>query len=77
MSEVTLKELASAASRWIDRVEAGERVILMLRGRPAAVIMSMAEVEDFVLAEDPELAGLRAQARRDHDGGRSVALDEL
>lgn len=48
----------------------------MGRGRPVAVIMSMADIEDFVLAEDREFVGLRAQARLDY-GGRSEALDAL
>lgn len=77
MNEIGIKELKNTASRVIDDVEGGERVIVTKRGRPAAVIMSIEDAEDFVLAHADEFVRMRAQARRDYDAGKSVPLAEL
>jgi len=77
MNEIGIKELKNTASRVIDDVEGGERVIVTKRGRPAAVIMSIEDAEDFVLAHADEFVRMRAQARRDHAAGKSVALADL
>lgn len=77
MSEIGIKELKNTASRVIDEVEAGERVIVTRRGRPAAVIMSMDDGEDFVLAHAEEFVRMRLSGRRAHKQGKSVSIDEL
>ena len=77
MGEIGIKELKNTASRVIDEVEAGERVIVTKRGRPAAVIMSIEDAEDFVLAHAEEFVGMRLSGRRAHRAGRSVPLDEV
>ena len=77
MNEIGIKELKNTASRVIDEVEGGERVIVTKRGRPAAVILSLEDAEDFVLAHADEFVRMRAAARRDLDNGRSVALSDL
>lgn len=77
MSEIGLKELKNTASRVIESVEGGERVIVTKRGRPAAVIMSIEDAEDFVLAFAEEFVEMRMAARKAHRSGRSVGLDEL
>lgn len=77
MREITVKELASAASRLLDEVEAGERVIVTRGGRPTAVIVSMEDAEDFILAHADEFVRMRAQARHDYDAGKSLAIDNL
>ena len=50
MHEIGIKELKNTASRVIEEVEAGERVVVTKRGRPTALILSMEDAEDFVLA---------------------------
>lgn len=77
MGEIGIKQLKNTASRVIDDVEAGERMIVTRRGRPAAVIMSMEDAEDFVLAHAEEFVEMRLAGRRAHRAGRSVSLDEL
>ena len=64
MHEIGVKELKNTASRVLEEVEAGERVIVTKRGRPAAVIMSMEDAEDFVLGHAKEFAEMRIRARR-------------
>lgn len=77
MPEIGVKELKNTASRVIESVEEGERVIVTKRGRPTAVIMSIDDAEDFVLAHAEEFVEMRLAGRRDHEQDRSLPLDEL
>ncbi len=77
MHEIGIKELKNTASRVIEEVEAGERIVVTKRGRPAAVIMSMEDAEDFILAHAKEFVEMRKSGRRDHAAGESVALDDV
>jgi prevent-host-death family protein len=77
MAEIGIKELKNTASKVIDDVEAGERIVVTRRGRPAAVIMSMEDAEDFVLAHAEEFVRMRLQGRREHQAGKSVSLEDL
>jgi len=77
MSEVGVKQLKNATSRVIEQVEGGERVIVTKRGRPAAVIMSIADAEDYVLAHAEEFLKMRLEGRRDYERGRSISIDEI
>ena len=69
MAEIGIKELKNTASEVIEDVEAGERVVVTKRGRPAAVIMSIDDAEDFVLAHADEFVRMRLKGRRDHRAG--------
>jgi len=77
MREIGVKELKNTASRLLEEVEAGERVVITKRGRPTAVIMSMEDAEDFVLAHAEEFAEMRLKARREHAAGETVGLDDV
>ena len=77
MAEIGIKELKNTASRVIDDVEAGERVVVTRRGKPAAVIMSMDDAEDYVLGHAEEFVRMRLAGRRAHAAGKSVGLDEV
>jgi prevent-host-death family protein len=77
MAEIGIKELKNTASKVIEDVEAGERVVVTKRGRPAAVIMSIEEAEDFVLAHAEEFVRMRLKGRREYQAGKSAALDDL
>lgn len=77
MGEIGIKELKNTASRVIDDVEAGERVVVTRRGRPAAVIMSIEDAEDFVLAHAEEFVEMRLSGRKAHRAGRSIPIDEV
>jgi prevent-host-death family protein len=83
MSEtLPLAEIKAHLSEIVDRVEREhERVVLTRNGRPAAVIMSpadLAALEDTLeLLSDPAaLAEIRA-AREDVAAGRGVSAEEL
>lgn len=77
MHEIGVKELKNTASRVLEEVEGGERVVVTKRGRPAAVIMSMEDAEDFVLAHAEEFAEMRLRGRREHVAGETVGLDDV
>ena len=77
MREIGIKELKNTASRVIDEVESGERIVVTKRGRPAALILSMEDAEDFVLAYAKEFVEMRQQGRREHAEGKSVDLEDI
>jgi prevent-host-death family protein len=77
LAEIGIKELKNTASRVIDAVEGGERVVVTKRGRPAAVIMSIDDAEDFVLSHAEEFVEMRLAGRRDYKAGRTVPLSEV
>jgi prevent-host-death family protein len=77
LREIGVKELKNTASRVLEEVEGGERVVVTKRGRPTAVIMSMEDAEDFVLAHAEEFTEMRLQGRREHAAGETVGLDDV
>jgi antitoxin YefM len=83
MSEtLPLAEIKAHLSEIVDRVEREhERVILTRNGRPAAVIMSPADLEALedtleLLSDPAALEEIRA-ARDDVSAGRVVSAEEL
>jgi prevent-host-death family protein len=77
LHEIGVKELKNTASRVLEEVEGGERVVVTKRGRPTAVIMSIEDAEDFVLAHAEEFAEMRLQGRREHAAGETIGLDDV
>jgi prevent-host-death family protein len=77
LAEIGIKQLKNTASQVIEDVEAGERVIVTKRGRPAAVIRSIEDAEDFVLAHAEEFVEMRLSGRKAHRAGRSIAVEDL
>jgi prevent-host-death family protein len=76
MSEIDLSQLERSPSEAIERAEAGERVVVTREGRPAAVIMSAGDAEDFVLANGDEYVALRAEGRDAYKRGDTVPLGD-
>jgi prevent-host-death family protein len=77
-----LAEIKAHLSEIVDRVEREhERVVLTRNGRPAAVIMSPADleaIEDTLdLLSDPEAMKEIIAARADVANGRVVTAEEL
>ena len=64
--EIGVKELKNNASEVIDRVVNGERVIVTRRNELAAVILSIDESLDFVLAHAEDLVRARHRARAEY-----------
>ena len=77
MREIGVKELKNTASQVLEEVEGGERVVVTKRGRPTAVIISIEDAEDFVLAHAEEFAEMRLRGRREHSAGETVSLDDV
>jgi antitoxin YefM len=83
MSEtLPLAEIKAHLSEIVDRVERQhERVVLTRNGRPAAVIMSPADLEALEdtldLLSDPKALREIKAARNDTAKGRAVTADEL
>jgi prevent-host-death family protein len=77
LHEIGVKELKNTASRVLEEVEGGERVVVTKRGRPTAVIMSIEDAEDFVLAHAEEFAEMRLRARREQAAGETISLDDV
>jgi prevent-host-death family protein len=72
--EIGVKDLKNDASRVIDDVAGGARYVVTKRGRPTALIMSMDDAEDFVLAHAEEFVAMRREGRTAHRAGRSESL---
>ena len=77
MAEIGVKQLKASASAVIEQVAKGKTFLVTKRGRPAAVLMPIAEAEDNVLANADEYVRRRRESRADHARGRSVDLAEL
>ncbi len=76
MTKIEVESLEEAASRAVEAAEAGERVIVTRDGRPAAVIMSMEDAEDVVLAEGEEFVQMRSEGRDAYARGQTTSLDD-
>lgn len=77
MAEIGIKDLKSGASRVIDEVAGGKSYVVTKRGRPAAVIVSIEDAEDLVLAHAEEYVAMRRRARLAYRQGRTVDLADL
>ena len=74
ISAVTMTELARGVSAVVGRVVAGERVIVTRHGLPAAVILSIVDGRDVVIAGSEAIALLRREAREQLEAGQTVPL---
>ncbi len=77
-----LAEIKAHLSEVVDRVERHhERVVLTRNGRPAAVIMSPADLEaledTLELLSDPEAMADIARAREETKKGQVVSAEDL
>jgi prevent-host-death family protein len=77
MSSIGIRELARHASKVVDEVQrTGKPALVTRHGRPAAVIVpvSSGELEDFILATDPEFVESRRQADEELKAGKTRSL---
>jgi prevent-host-death family protein len=73
---VTITELDQRVSAVIEEVAAGRRVIVTKHGLPVAVIVSIAEGFDALIAASESFALLRREAREELDAGLAAALPD-
>ncbi len=66
MSEISIRELRANLATHIREAEAGEQVIILRDGTPAAALVPLSVVQTFEAAED-ELLAREAAARLDTD----------
>jgi prevent-host-death family protein len=76
IGEISATALGRSVSSVLDRVEAGERLIVTRNGEPAAVIVSIDGGVDLHLAGSERFALLRREAREELDRGITRALGE-
>lgn len=80
MPFVNIRELARDTSRVVSAVASSGRPAVITRGgKPVAALMPMAEedLEDWILANHPDLVRSYEQAERDFAAGRGVPLERV
>ncbi|WP_194826286.1 type II toxin-antitoxin system Phd/YefM family antitoxin [Nocardia sp. XZ_19_231] len=75
MDEISTRELRANLAKYIDAAEAGEQVIILRDGTPAAALVPLSVVEAVDDAEDALLA--REAAARLVDGSATVSMAEV
>ena len=63
--EFGIRDLKDRASEVIRSVASGERVVVTKRGNPVAVVVSIEDALDLLLANSDEFVRMRLEARRD------------
>jgi prevent-host-death family protein len=76
VTEVTATELRNSVSQVLDRVGKGERIVVSRGGRAAALIVSLDDGIEVMLAGDERFAALRREAREELEAGLTEVLDQ-
>lgn len=71
---VSVTELSRAVSATVEQAISGDRVIVTKHGAPVAVIVSLTDALEALLAGSENLALLRREAREQLDRGEAVPL---
>jgi prevent-host-death family protein len=71
---ISVTELSRAVSATIERAISGDRVIITKHGVPVAVIVSLTDALEGLIAGSESFALLRCEARAQLDRGEAVAL---
>jgi prevent-host-death family protein len=61
--EVGVRRLRDEASALIERVRRGDRLLVTRRRRPVAIVLSIDEAGDFLLAYGEDFVAARMEAR--------------
>lgn len=75
MDEISTRELRANLAKYLDAAEAGEQVIILRDGNPAAALVPLSVVEAVDEAEDAMLA--REAAARLADSNETVSMAEV
>ena len=74
VTEVSATELARSASSVLDRVAAGGRIVVSRSRRPVALIVSLEDGIEVMLAGAERFALLRREAREELEAGIAKVL---
>jgi len=74
VAEVSITDLGTHASQIIARVQRGTPFVVTTHGQAMAVLLSVHDAEDMVLANAAEFAKRRRRARADYVAGRATPL---
>ena len=75
VTEVTATELGKTVSHVLDRVGKGERIVVSRGGRATALIVSLEDGIEVMLAGDERFAALRREAREELEAGVAKVLE--
>ncbi len=75
VNEITATELGKTVSSVLDRVAAGERIVVTRGGRVAALIVSLEDGIEVMLAGSERFAALRREARDELEAGVTEVLE--
>jgi prevent-host-death family protein len=75
--EATVTELDRSVSRFIERAIAGERVVVTRHHEPVAVIVSIRDGIELLLAGSEQFAVMRREARDQLERGVAVDLPNV
>lgn len=79
MIKVPLNKLKDHLSEYVTRASK-EQVVIMKRGKPAAVIIGFADEDDWFeyrLLNDPRFKARIAESRRQAAAGQTIKLEDL
>ena len=75
MIEISISKIKSGLSEYVNRAAyAGERIIILSRGKPKAVLIS---VDDLARLEDLEDALAAAEAMEAYENGDTVSWEQV
>ena len=79
MRFATVRELKNKTSELIRGTAGGAHILITSHGRPVAMLTGMNEsdLEDWVIAHDPELRASIEEADRDLKAGRGIPLAQV
>jgi prevent-host-death family protein len=77
LAEIGLRELTHHTARVLRRVEDGERIVLTRHACPIAVLVSVAEAENFFAVHSADMVRARIEGRAEYRDNWAVPLDEL
>lgn len=79
MKFATVRDLKNRTSELLRRAAGGAHILITSHGRPVAMLTGMneADLEDWVLAHDPELRASIEEADRDYRKHGGIPLDQV
>lgn len=79
MKFATVRDLKNRTSELLRRAAGGAHVLITSHGRPVAMLTGMneADLEDWVIAHDPELRASIEEGEREFQRGGGIPLEDV